>query len=321
VSARWEALVPETLHDAVRAALDAAYGAAPMKFLGQVTGGASGAVALRIGSGSHRHLLRVEAWRNPLRNPHQYECMKIAAAAGVAPPLHYVDPENGVALMDFIEAVPLDRFPGGGAALAEALGEFARSLQETPAFPALGDWRAIVGRLLSLLESRSATGLLEPHRAAYERLCEALAWDDATHVSSHNDPNARNVLFDGARLWLIDWETAYRNDPMVDVAILADNLAPTPELTGVLTRAWLGRAPLADEVERLEAVRRLTRLYYAGLLIGFGGPPDLRIADLSAPSRAEAEAQVARGELTEVTPESLVIAGKMCLAAFLEPLP
>jgi hypothetical protein len=314
-------LVPETLHPAVQAALQAAYGSAPVRCVGPVAGGASGAVALRIASGPHLHLLRVEARRSPLRNPHQYDCMAIAARAGIAPALHYVDPENGVAIMDFIEAVPLDRFPGGGPALAKALGDLARGLQETEPFPQLGDWRAIVGRLLGLLESRSAAGLLDLHRAAYEQLCETLSWDGAMHVSSHNDPNARNVLFDGARLWLIDWETAYRNDPMVDVAILADNLAATPELASVLVRAWLGRPPLADEIARLDGVRRLSRLYYAGLLIGVACPPDSRITDLSAPTRAEAEAGIARGELTEVTPESLMIAGKMCLAGFLEPSP
>jgi hypothetical protein len=108
---------------------------------------------------------------------------------------------------------------------------------------------------------------------------------------------------------------------MVDVAILADNLAATPELASVLVQAWLGRPPLADEIARLDGVRRLSRLYYAGLLIGVACPPDSRIADLSAPTRAEAEARIARGELTEVTPESLMIAGKMCLAGFLEPPP
>ena len=318
MSARWEALVPEALHGAVREALAATYGGAEVGCLGEITGGASGAVALRLGVGSHRHLLRVEVRQNPLRNPHQYACMAAAAEAGIAPPLHYADAENGVALMDFIDAVPLDRFPGGELARAGALGDLVRRLQETPAFPELGDWRAIVGRLLNLLESRAVSGLLDPHRAAYERLCEAVPWDSAAHVSSHNDPNARNVLFDGERLWLIDWETAYRNDPMIDVAILADNLAALPEPTGELMRAWLGRPAQAEEVQRLVALRRLTRLYYAGLLIGFGAPPDSRITDLSAPSKAEIEARLARGEMSEVTPENLLIAGKMSLAAFLE---
>lgn len=317
MSAPWESLVPEPLHGAVRDAFAATYGKAAVECLGPVTGGASGAVALQLAAGPHRHLLRVETFRSPMRNPHQYACMATAAEAGIAPTLHYADAESGVALMDFIEAVPLDLLPGGETARAARLGELARRLQETVPFPALGDWRAIVGRLLGLLETRFAPGLLDPHRAAYQQLYETVSWDEAGHVSSHNDPNPRNVLFDGERLWLIDWETSYRNDPMVDVAILTDNFAPAGEPARQLLQAWLGRAPRPDEVERLEAIKRLTRLYYAGLLIGFGALGGDPITDLSAPSRAEADARVARGELTEVTPETLLIAGKMCLAAFL----
>ena len=53
-------------------------------------------------------------------------------------------------------------------------------------------------------------------------------------VSSHNDPVPSNILFDGERLWLIDWESACRNDPLVDVAIVLDHLARSPELEDVL---------------------------------------------------------------------------------------
>ncbi len=47
MSARWESLIPEALHGAVREALTATYGLAPVECLGPVTGGASGAIALR----------------------------------------------------------------------------------------------------------------------------------------------------------------------------------------------------------------------------------------------------------------------------------
>ena len=68
MSAPWESLVPEALHGAVRDALAATYGKAPVEFVSQVTGGASGAVALRLASGGRQHLLRVEAWRRLAEN-------------------------------------------------------------------------------------------------------------------------------------------------------------------------------------------------------------------------------------------------------------
>ena len=51
-----------------------------------------------------------------------------------------------------------------------------------------------------------------------------------------------NILFDGERLWLIDWESAYRNDPLVDVAIVSDSFALSLELEDVCCR--LGSAAL-----------------------------------------------------------------------------
>jgi hypothetical protein len=136
MSARWQELIPEALHDAVSTAFVSTYRHAPVECLGAIDGGASGAVVLRVRAGQHAHLLRVEARRLPMRNPHQYTCMAIAAEAQVAPRLHYVDAEAGIVLMDYIEQAPLAQFPGGEAGVARALGTLAARLQEAPAFPA-----------------------------------------------------------------------------------------------------------------------------------------------------------------------------------------
>lgn len=314
MTARWQAVVPETLHNAVAAALASVYGTQVVDCLGPIGGGASGALALRLRSGGHDHLLRVEVHKHPARNPHQYRCMQIAADAGLAPPLHYADAESGIAVMDFVHAVPFDQYPGGKPALLQALGSRARELQETSAFPELWDFRVGVGQLLAVAERCFAPGLLDSHRAAYERLCSALDWDCAGHVPSHNDPNARNWLFDGKRLWLVDWETACRNDPMVDVAILADNFAEAPEHKPLLTHAWLGRPASADEALRLEQVTLLTRLYYAGLLLALSGTPAGSLTDLAAPSQAEFAASVAG--LPGPTPQVLADLARMRLRDF-----
>jgi hypothetical protein len=250
-----------------------------------------------------------------MRNPHHYGCMTIAAAAGIAPALHYVDAGNGVAVMDFIHAVSLVQFPGGKPALVRALGTLARDLQATPPFPELWDFRAAAGRFLALAEQRFEPGLLDPHRAAFEQLRAVIEWDPANHVSSHNDPNPQNVLFDGARLWLIDWEAACRNDPMVDVAILGDTLPATPEEKAALIAAWLGRPATADESRRLAQVTMLTRLYYAGLLFAVSGSPSGTLASLDAPSPAEFAALLAG--VTAPSPEILRAIAKMRLRDFL----
>ena len=111
-------------------------------------------------------------------------------------------------------------------------------------------------------------------RGGFDTIREAYPWEAPAHVSAHNDPNPQNILFDGERLWLIDWETAYANDPLTDVAILTDNFAPTPELEASLLSAWLGAPPDRTIRARLQLMRQLTRLYYAGLILSmFAGAP------------------------------------------------
>jgi hypothetical protein len=48
-------------------------------------------------------LLRVEGEPSPQRNPYQYESMRIAAEAGIAPRIHYLDESARVVVMDWVE--------------------------------------------------------------------------------------------------------------------------------------------------------------------------------------------------------------------------
>ena len=111
--------------ETVRSVLAAAFGSAPIDAIALVTGGASGASAHRLEIGGRRYLLRIEGTPSPLRNPHQYLSMRIAAAAGIAPRIHYVDETSRVAVMDFIEQRPLRAYPGGPRALASRCAHYA----------------------------------------------------------------------------------------------------------------------------------------------------------------------------------------------------
>lgn len=237
----------------MRGAIVAAFGSAPIGAVTALQGGATGAAPLCVEVGGRRYLVRAEGEASPLRNPHQYVSLRIAAEAGIAPRVHHVDEQARVAVTDFIEQQPLHTLPGGPLGLAQALGDLLRRLQETPVFPHFVDYPAIVGRLFAHVRRTGlfAPGALDEHTERLERVSEAYAAGVTLLVSSHNDFIPANILFDGARLWAIDWESAYRNDPLVDVATALDTQARTPELEEAMLRAWLGRAP--DETVRTPA--------------------------------------------------------------------
>jgi hypothetical protein len=124
------------------------------------------------------------------------------------------------------------------------------------------------------------------------------------------------MLFDGTRLWLIDWETAYRNDPLVDVAILAENHTPSPEQATTLFHAYLERPPRSAEIARLRVMRQWVRLYYAGLLLSAAVNPAAPMESLAAPTPDEFRASVVAGTLRPGSLETRVVLSKMCLAGF-----
>jgi len=261
--------VPEPHRETVQAALAACFGATPATNIAPIGVGASAGAILRIEVGGRPYLLRIEGPRSPLRYPHQYVAQRMAAEQGLAPKVHYVDETAGVAVTDFIAAQPLHTYPGGMSALVTAMGELLRRLHATPVVPSFVSYPEIVARLFAHVRRTGlfAPGILDPHLEHLERLRAAYVWDPACSVSCHNDCLPANILFDGERLWLVDWESAYPNDPLVDVAIQLDNLARSPELASLLMRAWLGRPPDDAILERLAQVRALNRLYYAGVLL------------------------------------------------------
>jgi len=322
------ALLPVARRDAAQRALTAAFGRASFDDIRKLTTGASGSLIYRIEVAGKPYLLRLEALdgdenRDPQRS---FLCMTRAAQAAIAPPLHYVDASSGVAIMDFLPERELDDYPGGRAALARALGQMVARLQATAPFPRSRSYIDVLARLVERLRysGRFAPGLLDRHYEGFERIREVYPWDDATLVSSHNDLHPGNILFDGNRLWLIDWDAAYCNDALLDVAVLSNFFATTPALQASLLQGWLGRPADRVTLARLVLMRQLGRLFYACTSALFVAerqarptPPE---TDLAALSPAQFHAGVVRGSIVLGTVQAMRIGSKVSLATFMAGL-
>jgi aminoglycoside phosphotransferase (APT) family kinase protein len=317
-------LIPEARRDAVRAALQATFGASAVSEFQPIRGGVSGALICGFDVHERKYVLRIEPERVALHHRQRgFACMVAAAAAGAAPPVHYYDPAIGVAIMDFVSGRPLSGHPGGPVGLARALGALISKVQATPPFPTLGSFPEVIGSVLARMSKSCffAAGQLDPHAEGLARI-STLRWDTSSLVSCHNDPNPRNILFDGERVWLIDWEMAFRNDPLVDLAILTTELLEAPELEDVLLEAAFGRMPDRRLRARLSVIRLHTRLYYACIVLDslvdtLRSVPDIGLA---ASSPAAFRAAVAEGRLASGSPETAYAFGQMSLAAFIDGL-
>jgi aminoglycoside phosphotransferase (APT) family kinase protein len=316
--------IPSDRREDARSAMTAAFGRAPLTALQRVTSGAS-ALIYRIDVADRPYLLRLDSLqRDEVRNPERaYLCMRTAVEAGIAPALHHADPTAGVAIMDYVPERPLSDYPSGREGLARDLGDLVARLQATPAFPPVADYLTVLKGLLDRLLGSGLfnVGLLDPHQEGFERIRQAYPWDSSALVSSHNDPHPGNILFDGERLWLIDWETAYRNDPLVDVAIFTLYLAASPEHEEVLLQSWLGRSPDRALRARLVLMRQLVRLFYAcASSLHAASSSAVPETDLAALTPAEFRAAVDDGRLVLGAPETQRIGGKVALATFLAVL-
>ena len=315
-------IVPEQHRDLVRAVVDSAFGTTA-RAMSAVTGGWSGALTYRVDATDGPYLVRVEVLPGSMRNPHQYECMRIAADAGIAPPVRHLDAEAGVVVMGFVTQQPMSDHRGGSPGAARDAGRLLARLHETTPFQAHGDYFDNQARMFAYLEGsgRVAPGLLNAHRDGFERIRAAYPWQPDTFVSCHNDPNQQNLLFDGQRLWLVDWETASRSDPFIDVAIIAGHLAPTTELRDLLLSSWLGRTPDPLDQARLALMARVTQLYVGcALLVIAVDPATPTHTDLASLGLDELHAAFARGELVGGTAAGTIAFAKTMLRTFLESL-
>lgn len=318
--------IPEAKRPAVDRALTAAFGTTEMDSVRPLTGGLSGASIYRIRVGGIAYLLRIEGARDAFRDPGRwYGCMAAAAAAFLAPRVRYADAADGVAIMDFIEeqSLVLD-YRGTRANLIVEAAQSIRALHETPAFPPLIDYMDGMDGLIGVFQ---ASGLIAPAAveelfARYAVLRAGYRTAEGDRVSSHNDLNPRNILYDGARLWLVDWESSFLADRYVDLATLANVFAHTPEEEALLARTYFGEAPTAERQARLYLMRQINQVFYGVILLNgvAAERPDLRETSLEAPSLAEIHQALGTGDFVLESWRGRLAYGKARLNAALDGL-
>ncbi|MEO5951835.1 MAG: phosphotransferase, partial [Chloroflexia bacterium] len=126
-----------------------------------------------------------------------------------------------------------------------------------------------------LTRFQSDVHLPEPERtelfARYEQILECYACASTDMVSCHNDLfKPDNILFDGDRLWLVDWEAAFLNDRYADLAVVANLLGLTADEELPFLERYLGAPAHVDQVAKLFLMRQLAHAFYAMAFLFIG---------------------------------------------------
>jgi thiamine kinase-like enzyme len=169
-----------------------------------------------------------------------------AHAAGLSPEV--VHSEAGALVMRFVEGRTLTpeevRRPEMLPRVVELVRRCHRELPKHLRGPALVFWPFHVLRdyAATLEEGRSRWAPELPRfRTLIERFEAELGPTEI--VFGHNDLLPSNLIDDGERLWLIDWDYAGFSTPLFDLANLATNGGFEPEQEDALLRLYFGAAP------------------------------------------------------------------------------
>jgi len=208
-----------------------------------------------------------------------YTCMKAAAEAGLAPRVWYTSAEDRISIEDFVETEPLS--------VSEALVRLPAVLRKLHALPPFG--RAPFNTSCTFLIHKGPVldGFLQKFQAAnilpkaeseeffarYAELAAVYPHDNEELVSSHNDLfKPDNILFDGQRVWLVDWEAAFLNDRYADLAVVANQVVTNDEEETIYLQEYFGAAPDPYQRARFHLMQQIAHLFYTMAFLFLGSP-------------------------------------------------
>jgi thiamine kinase-like enzyme len=316
----WNSLIPESKRAAVDVALQTAFGKTAADEIALLTGGLSPALVYKIVLDGRPYVLRivmnVDAFNDPVR---QYACMTIAADAGIAPRVLYASAEDAVAITDYIESSPLTLNFESREQLLGAMAKTIRALHAAPVFPKFVNYLdAINGMVANFQASKmlpeSAT---EECFRYYAQIQEHYPRHDPDRVSSHNDLNPGNILCDGKKIWLVDWDAAFENDRYTDLAFVGISYAPDEALEEVFLRAYFGDALDDGKRARFFLMEQVCHVFYGTIFLNLARmlKPEGFVHDpgMDVPRRSDFVAKFLTGEVSLASYEGRLLFGKVAL--------
>jgi thiamine kinase-like enzyme len=183
----------------------------------------------------------------------EYANTVIAAAVGVGAPVVEHRPELGMTVLEFLPGRTLtdDDFadPGLRARAIDAVHRLhagPRFVNDFDMFTRQQRYRQIVADHGFHLPSS-----YDDYAAAWEDVRRVLTATAGTTVPCNNDLLAANLIDDGERVWLIDYDYSGNNDPAFELGSTVSECDFDADLTAAWTAAYYGR----DDISLLARVR------------------------------------------------------------------
>jgi aminoglycoside phosphotransferase (APT) family kinase protein len=281
----------------------------PTTAITRIASGLSGAAVHRVDAGDRAFVLKLarpdeslEHWRRNLAT------RRAAAGAGLTPDVVHADETHRATVTTFVADRGFPMFwlnPATHDAAVAALGDTLRRLHALPP----GDARPLdAHRLLADVASRLADVPFPSFVADAMRLLlvDPPPPAERAAVLSHNDVNPSNLLYDGERILLVDWDVSGLNEPFYDLACIAVFLLMDDDTCRQLLAAH-DCAPVTELPARFVYDRRLAAILCGAMMLhlargrGFVVAADQTLA--ATPSLAEFYMRMRTGAANPGTPE------------------
>jgi aminoglycoside phosphotransferase (APT) family kinase protein len=274
--------------------------------------GFSGAAVHRVDAGDKAFVLKIsddnepiDAWRRKLH------VLRLAAAADLAPRVVHADDVKRAVLSEFVADKSFPMFFGNPATRDLAilkLGGVLRSVHELPldGAPDAQDPLQLLARIWSGVETSMALPTFVADAVHRVRAEEPPPVEGAL-VLSHNDVNPSNLIYDGERLRLLDWDAAGPNDAMYDLATVSVFLR-LDDATSLRLLSTHNNAPVTALPRRFAYNRRLVAVLVGVMFVhiarqsGHAGADGTERLE-STPSLADFYQKMRTGAVSIGTPE------------------
>lgn len=233
----------------------------------KISGGFSGAHLYQVDVEGHQYIVRSTGGIFGKAGVEQEVIlMQEASEHNIAPKVYYANPASGVVAMDKITNIFPNLFaPGLIQSWPDFLGEVAGIIREVHNLNP--DPNIVTERYLDVyfydLVKYIKKDMLPPQYAVIFEKFAKKKWPRGTRVLSHNDLHTRNLLNDGKKLYLIDWEFAGFGPRFYDPASFANMQAMTNDQGREFLNLYLERPASPAEYYEFVAMRQLQAMVHA----------------------------------------------------------